>query len=157
MEIVKSKFSDPQVKFFESLCKQEWPKDFSSGIWSKNVKNLPDINDQKVYLALNSGNVIGGAVINKNWIVNTFEDPKKTARAQELRDQGFENFTYFIMASELRGKGLGTLFLKEIQKHHPKIWIKSEVERISFYQKNKFKIDIPSTQKDKYPVMTCQI
>lgn len=153
MQIIKTDPFHPQIEAFEAMCKKEWPEYFEPDFGGPHIRCLSDPLDAEIYLITENDQILGGAVINTNLIINYYDDPAKEDRARELRDTGIQNFTYFVVDQSQQGRGLGSQLLEYIKTNHPKIWIKPELDKVEFYEKRGFIIDMPGDEKDEYPIM----
>lgn len=137
--------NDVSILAFEKIIEKEWPGEILEDFNTNHLKDFSRKDDLEIHLVTRKSEVIGGAIVTNKVIVNDFKNADKNHRKVELQQDGFRNFSYFIMRSDFRGSGYGTNLLDIIKSEHAKLWLCSLAKNISYYENRDFVVDRPET------------
>lgn len=142
-----------KTKKFEELVKFRWKEDYIKDLNWDTISQHRDSKDFKIYIAYEWDVVLWWCILSFRNILNNFKDPLKTAQKLELQKQGYGNLTYMIVDESLRGWWIGSKILKYVTKNNTKLWLSCLDERIAFYEKNKFKLDVKKIEGERVNLM----
>lgn len=128
--------SDPE-RFFDLL-----PPDWREGI----EPYWPSYKDHtRVLILEDEDEVVAGGLVFSDVSPDTI---CYGTLAKQWFDRGYLYLGFIWVKQQCRGKGLGSLWLKELQQHYPgqKYWLAIEEEHLkNFYQKNGYLVAAETT------------
>lgn len=146
--IAKPSFSSKPFIAWANIALAEW----ADSLYEDLVLFGKDIH---VYVGEHEGKIIAGCFLSHTF-VNEPKVPATDALLKSYQAKQYLNLSYFIVEAQLRGKGLGTAFLKELFLQLPNqgFWLECDKEMIPLYKRAGFELllDEPDDEGNFYMV-----
>jgi len=149
ISIVEYSPNNPSIEQFETMLKSWIPKDFVIDFYGQKISNHPNQERMKVIVVLYKECIIGGGIIAEGLSLNDFKDKKKLALINGYMKDDYYNLSYFYIDSNYRSKGIGSLFLSEVNKFYQNVWLATQDKLLPFYQKNGYEIVVRRLEDEK--------
>jgi GNAT superfamily N-acetyltransferase len=139
-EVITVGVKSHHVKRLEHILKQWVSEGFYKDFGGDSFSCHRHADTFQLLVILEDGLCVGGAVISKLDIFNEFKSRKHTDYASSIQAEGYDNFCYFCVQEDKRGKGYGALIIEYLVSNGSGYWLSSKPHLAAFYIKHGFEL-----------------
>lgn len=134
IEVSEYDFSHPLVQEFIEVTRDEFTESFDD----RFQNNRADLENNIIFiLATQNGVLLGGGFLSRI-MVNRIHKTDLSF-VYNLQENGFLNFTYFVVKKEQRKIGGGSAILSFLKEKYSRFWLTSQMHNVDFYRGHELK------------------
>ena len=139
---IKSRYA----KDFEALLMSWVGEVFVTDFHGDSFADHPSSHKVQLLIARENKQFVSGVVVSQKLIFNDFKSDQYRKVAEQLREEGYANFSYFCTREDKRNLGYASSVLSYISKHKVSCWLACGLGLIDFYTSRGFEVVIDADE-----------